>query len=951
MTNNRRFLNALLFSLLLFTHIIPASNVQAAVEPVSIQQTTSVEKAQALLEDMSVEERVGQLFLIGFEGNDINETTQIHSLIENYHIGGVMLSAANDNFQPDENPLTEYAQLLDGLQTIEWESASANPDDSLNYIPLFIGVRQNGDGAPYDQILEGLTQVPSQMTIGATWNVNAAYQAGSILGEELSALGFNLFFGPSLDIYEDSDSWLGTRSFGSDPDWVGNMGQSYIRGLHQGSQNQIAVIAENFPGTGEADHSPNDEIVTILKDISNLKEIDLAPFWNVTGRADDASQAEGILVSHSRYQALQGAIRSTTRPISLDQEALNIALSMPEIADWRTNGGLVISDDLASTAGRKFFDPLNFTFDARQVTTSALSAGNDMLFIDGLVSPLNEENYLLLINALQFFAQKYQEDSVFAGHVDQAVLKILAAKFELYPSFALENTLSQDEESASIGGGSPLIFNIAQEAVTLISPAAEDLNSLLPNPPDARERIIFISDTFTARQCTRCETNFEFTERSLQDAVLRLYGPSGSGQVVTNRLSSFSFSAVNDFLDDDHQEQEHPIAEELALADWVVFSMLDVNGERASSVALKRLLDEEEGLLLDKNVVVFAFNDPTVLNATEIASLTAYYAVYSKGEEFIDVAARVLFKELPTTGALPVSFKYLGYDINVVTSPDPSQIIPLGVDQVTLAELAALVTPVVEPTSDPPPGEEEEIPTPVPTAPSEPTFKVDDVIPLLAGPVKDHNGNIVPDGTPVQFQAVLFGDTPGLTRVINTVTENGMARAIFPIQESGLMEISVVSELARVSSVLQIDVPEEGQAPVMEVSPQVPTEQAAQMSQPTITLEPTSTATPTLPTQAPDPVIPGQSAGEWIVAMAIAWISGAMVFLSLQRNHSVKWQARRGLLVVIISILGYIYLTIHLPGSVVLLETVGNFWSTLVASSAGGLLGFGIGWLWNHEFE
>jgi len=946
MTNNRRFINALVLSLLLFTQIIPASKIQAAVEPVLIQQATSIEKAQALLEDMSVEERVGQLFLIGFEGNDIGETTQIRSLIENYHIGGVMLSAANENFQPDENPLTEYAQFLDGLQTIEWESASTNPDDSLNYIPLFIGIRQNGDGAPDDQILEGLTQVPSQMAIGATWNVNTAYQAGSILGEELSALGFNLFFGPSLDIYEDSNSWLDTRSFGSDPDWVGKMGQSYIRGLHQGGQNQIAVIAENFPGTGEADHSPSDDIVTILKTMDHLQRIDLAPFWDVTGQADDdSSQADGILVSHSRYQALQGAIRATTRPISLDQEALTNLLSAPEIVEWETNGGLVISDDLASSAVRKFFDPLNFTFDARQVTTTALNAGNDMLLIDGLVSPLNEENYLLLINALEFFTQKYQEDSVFAERVDQSALKILTTKFELYQSFALENTLSQEEEIASIGGNPPLIFNMAHEAATLISPAAEDLDSLLPNQPGSRERIVFISDTYTSRQCRRCETNFEFTERSLQDAVLRLYGPSGSGQVITNRLSSFSFSEMNKFLDDTLQEQEYPIIEELALADWVVFSMLEVDEDRPSSDALKRMLDDKADLLLGKNVVVFAFNDPTVLNAAEITNITAYYALYSKGEEFVDVAARILFKELSATGALPVSFKNLGYDISVITSPDPSQIIPLVVDQAALVNSTELEA---ENESD----DEEDTPTPVPTVLSPPTFKVNDVIPLLAGPVKDHNGNIVPDGTPVQFQAVLFGDTPGLTRVIDTVTEYGMAQAIFPIQESGLMEISVVSELAQVSSVLQIDVPEEGQAPVMEVSPQFSDEQTTQQPQPTVTPEPTITTTPTvLPTRVPDPVIPDSSAGDWIVAMAVAWLSGAIVFFSLQRNHSVKWQARRGLFVIIMSILGYIYLIIHLPGSVVLLETVGVFWSTLVASSAGGLLGFGIGWLWNHEFE
>ncbi len=96
------------------------------------------------------------------------------------------------------------------------------------YVPLFTGITQDGNGFPTDQILSGLTPLPSEMAIGATWNPGLAGRVGEVNGRELSALGFNLFFGPSLDVLESpatSGGDLGTRIFGGDPFWVGEMGQ------------------------------------------------------------------------------------------------------------------------------------------------------------------------------------------------------------------------------------------------------------------------------------------------------------------------------------------------------------------------------------------------------------------------------------------------------------------------------------------------------------------------------------------------------------------------------------------------------------------------------------------------------------------------------------------------------------------------------------------------------
>src|SRR5512144_1392835 len=109
-------------------------------------------KAQAVLAAMTPEERVGQLFLVTFQGIDTHDQTQIYDLIANHHVGGVVLLAANDNFLP-EDTISSAHQLISALQTVEANATSSPPSGSdtqpndNSYVPLFIGISQEGDGA------------------------------------------------------------------------------------------------------------------------------------------------------------------------------------------------------------------------------------------------------------------------------------------------------------------------------------------------------------------------------------------------------------------------------------------------------------------------------------------------------------------------------------------------------------------------------------------------------------------------------------------------------------------------------------------------------------------------------------------------------------------------------------------------------------------------------------
>ena len=180
--------------------------------PARAQTSTPPSGIRLILNEMTPEERVGQLFLVTFKGTDTSSESQIYDLITNYHVGGVMLMSENDNFSGTDTVVQAHT-LIDALQRIEWDSAVTPFQDPQTgqmvtsaYVPLFIGTSQEGDGHPTDQILNGLTPLPSEMAIGATWTPDLAEQVGVVRGRELAALGFNLHIGPSLDVLENAVS-------------------------------------------------------------------------------------------------------------------------------------------------------------------------------------------------------------------------------------------------------------------------------------------------------------------------------------------------------------------------------------------------------------------------------------------------------------------------------------------------------------------------------------------------------------------------------------------------------------------------------------------------------------------------------------------------------------------------------------------------------------------------
>lgn len=899
------------------------------VPAASAQKQALPPQVQTVLASMSPEERVGQLFLVTLRGIETGSESQIHDLIANQHVGGVVLLAENNNFADEPDTIAGAHQLIADLQTIEWEAkASATTQSASNaYAPLFIGISQEGDGAPHDQILSGLTPLPDAMAIGATWKTELAQQVGSVLGSELSALGFNLLLGPSLDVVESPNpsarSDLGTRVFGGDPFWVGEMGRAYISGLHSGSDGRMVVVAKHFPGRGGSDRLPEEEVATVRKSLEQLKLIELNPFFAVT-TSDEASEVvDGLLVSHIRYQGFQGNIRATTRPVSFDATALSTILALPEFAAWHTNGGLIVSDDLGSAAVREFYAQSGESFSPRSVARDAFLAGNDLLYLGNITSEdVEGDTYSATLSILEFFAQQYRSDPVFARLVDAAAGRILEQKLRMYEVFTDTNVLVPGTALEKIGSSEQVMFDVARNAVTLINPDPQELGTLLPAPPNQGDRIVFLTDTPSYQQCSGCLSHDALAADALQKAVVRLYGPNGSAQIFANRVSSFPLTELELML---NGESETNIEASLENANWLVISYADVRDEQISLI--RRFFSERPNLLRNRNVILFSFTAPYYLDATDISKVTAYYSLYSKQPAFVDIAARLLFQQITLQGASPVSIPGIGYDLITATSPDPEQIIPLSLDQdAPPTPTSDVIVSATPPTK-----------TPEPT--QIPLYRIGDRIAVRAGPILDHNQHIVPDKTIVSFTMSTLDESGGILQQVDAETLDGIARASFAIDKPGKVEIRAISELAKISGALQFDASNEGAA-VTVIVPQ------ATMTPETLT--PTATPVPENDLISPEGY---PRVGIWLLVLLAIFGGAWLAFWAVSRIVSPRWGLRWALCVFLGGLLAYNYLALDFPGAAEWIAADAGAFGVLLLTFAGEVIGALAAWIWMQWFS
>jgi beta-N-acetylhexosaminidase len=742
-----------------------------------------------VMASLSVDERVGQLVMVNFVGDDVGPQSDIATLVRDYHVGAVLITASNGNIVNRDDTPAQIAALTNGLQQRAFEASARDTGEGQYFLPLFIATDNEGDGFPLTNVTHEYTQLPNNMTIGATWSKAQAQAVGEVVGRELSAAGINMLLGPVVDVLEnprsDAQGDIGIRSFGGNAAWVGQLGRAYVRGVHTGSEGRMLTVAKHFPGHGGSDRSTDNEVPSLLKPLDRLRTSDLAPFaeLNRVDAGDPSGVTDAMMVSHIRFPNFtQPATSDLTGPITIDPVAFRTLMDLPEFASWRASH-LVMADALGVPALKNWYEreEAETVFPSRRVVREALMAGNDMLPIVGFNLEADKpgwKDYQLPVmqDAIQYMRDQYATDAAFRNRADEAVRHVIAAKLKLYPDMTIEQVRVDAQRARDVAGtGEEQMRALSTAAITLIQPqTVGGLRARLPRGPLDLEKVLIV-------ECwADCYPYRIASQSHLQEELLRLYGPEGNGRLKSEDVTTISFGDLDEWLKAPDDPAHDVTARAVGEARWIIFAMAEYNPNAfPASGAVRRFLDSPPVDVRNTNLIAIAFSGPYHLDSTEISKLTAYIAAYNKTDYAIEAAYRSLFGDLDPTGHSPVDVRGIFYSVPEVTQPDPAQDIALtvyGYDAAKVPDSGAVA--------------------------------------LVAGPVRDRNGNLVADGTTVSLTLTGAG---GATHRATARTVDGVAAAALTTDGAG--EYTASASVGDIAARPLTVVVEPGAAPPAEPQP------------------------------------------------------------------------------------------------------------------------------------
>ena len=342
------------------------------------------DRAEEIMSEMSLSDKVYQMMFVTPEaitgvGTVIQAGEATKNAISECPVGGIIYFAHN---------------LKDASQTKEMIANT----QSFSKIPLFIGADEEGGIVSRlgSNSAMGVTHHPPMKEIGEEGNTKKAYEVGTILGEELTALGFNVDFAPVADILVNgNNSVIGNRAFGTDPEKVASMVAELVKGMEgQG----LSATLKHFPGHGSTYSDSHTGYAASDRTIYELEENEFIPFAS----GIDAG-ADFVMVAHITL-------------VNATEEKLPATLS-EEVVEGMLKGklgykGIVITD--AMNMGAIVND-----YTTKEATVKSIKAGCDMI--------LMPENLKAAHSAV---IEAVASGEITEERIDESVKKIISLKLE-----------------------------------------------------------------------------------------------------------------------------------------------------------------------------------------------------------------------------------------------------------------------------------------------------------------------------------------------------------------------------------------------------------------------------------------------------------------------------------------------------------------------------------------
>ena len=357
--------------------------------------------ADALVEKMSDEELYAQILMFGWAGAEPSRL--LNSWVSERGLGSVKVFGWNtDNIRL-------VARSVKSLQ----QRALARRFK----IPLFVATDQEGGWIRH---VKGSTSVtPGNLAIGASGFPHDAYYSGLYINREIAALGINMNFAPTVDLYTDKRSTIiGTRSFGEDPRSAGILGAAFAQGSLDAG---VIPTAKHFPGHGDTPNDSHGFLPRIQIDMETFENRELVPFKYLIKAGVPA-----IMSGHLSFPK----IRSNGEPATLSEFFLT------EILRNRLGfEGLIITDDMMMNGGTLYAGSLSVAF------RMAIEAGNDIV-ISSTTAQLDEPLWSANLSLMK-------TDEKFRGKVKAAARRVIYEKLKYFkgknpaPLFPDENKIAE----------------------------------------------------------------------------------------------------------------------------------------------------------------------------------------------------------------------------------------------------------------------------------------------------------------------------------------------------------------------------------------------------------------------------------------------------------------------------------------------------------------------------
>lgn len=343
-------------------------------------------RVDELLARMSLEEKVGQLFMVFFQGPALS--SELREMIERYHIGGIVLFSISGNV---ESP-RQVAELINDAQSSAVASGAG--------IPLFVSVDQEGGSVV--RLRDGFTVLPSQMAVGATGSSTLAAQMARVMAAELRALGFNMNLAPVLDVNNNANNpVIGVRSFSSDPQAVRELGRVMLQAY---AESGILPVVKHFPGHGDTAVDSHFGLPLVPHERSRLDAVEFLPF-----RAAIDAGAPAIMTAHVLFPAIDP---DPNRPATLSPAVLTDLLR----GEFGFEG-LIITDSLGMGALKNLVGTVEAAHLAFRAGADVLAFGADI----GATVAEQKAAYARLL-------EQVQSGEISTQRLDASVRRILETK-------------------------------------------------------------------------------------------------------------------------------------------------------------------------------------------------------------------------------------------------------------------------------------------------------------------------------------------------------------------------------------------------------------------------------------------------------------------------------------------------------------------------------------------